>query len=164
MIRAIVKKVVQGVIQRVSASAWGSGDIEDRELIQHYGYTSRPKEGAEVIIIREGGHFIAIGSDDRRYRIALEDGEVALYDDLGQKVQLTREGIVADSPFKVTVNAPEVNLGGSREELLALVDERILTLYNTHTHPGVMVGKDSTAPPAVPLIAAQVCTVVTKAK
>jgi phage gp45-like len=108
MIRGTVKRVTQGPIQRVSAKVWGDGSVDNRELIQHYGYTSRPAEGAEVIFIREGGQFIAIGSDDRRYRITLEEGEVALYDDLGQKVQLTRTGIVLESTLQVTIKSPQI--------------------------------------------------------
>ncbi|GFO67875.1 baseplate assembly protein [Geomonas limicola] len=94
MIRGIVKSVMQGVIQRVSASVWGDGAIDNRELFQHYGFTSRPLAGSEVIFIRQGNHFIAIASDDRRYRIGLEEGELAIYDDQGQKVHLKREGII----------------------------------------------------------------------
>jgi phage gp45-like len=97
MIRGIVTQVLQGVIQRVSAKVWGDGSVDNRELFQHYGVTSRPIEGAEVIFIRQGGQFIAVAEDDRRYRISLKEGEVALYDDLGQAVHLTREGIVISS-------------------------------------------------------------------
>lgn len=94
MIRGKVTSVLQGLIQRINASVWGDGTIENRELIQHYGYTSRPLAGAEVIFIRQGGQFIAIGSDDRRYRISLEDGEVALYTDEGDKIHLKRDRII----------------------------------------------------------------------
>lgn len=94
MIRGKVTSVLQGLIQRVNASVWGDGTIENRELIQHYGYTSRPLVGAEVIFIRQGGQFIAIGSDDRRYRISLENGEVALYTDEGDKIHLKRNRII----------------------------------------------------------------------
>jgi phage gp45-like len=110
MIRGIVKSVVQGVIQRVSATVWGNGAIDDRELFQHYGYSSRPLAGSEVIFIRQGNHFIAIASDDRRYRIALEEGECAIYDDLGQKVHLTRDGIVAASSKRINATAPLVEI------------------------------------------------------
>ena len=78
MIRGIVISVLEGVIKRFSASGRPDETISDREYFQHYGYTSHPKAGAEIIIIREGGHFVAVASDDRRYRIALEEGEVAL--------------------------------------------------------------------------------------
>jgi hypothetical protein len=47
--------------------------------------------GAEIIIIREGNHILAIASDDRRYRLAVEEGEVALYTDEGDKIHLKRD-------------------------------------------------------------------------
>jgi len=113
MIRGIVLSIAEGVIKRFTASGRSDETISDREYFQHYGYTSRPKAGAEIIIIREGGHFIAVASDDRRYRIAMEDGEVALYDDLGQKVHLTRAGINVVSPLAITATAPAVTIVGS---------------------------------------------------
>lgn len=113
MIRARVKAVVQGVIQRITASVWGDGDVADRELMQQYGFTSRPLEGAEVIFIGDRGSLIAIASDDRRYRLEVSEGEAALYDDLGQKVHLTRAGIVVSSPSKITASAPEIDLAAT---------------------------------------------------
>lgn len=110
MIRGIIQQVIEGVIKRFSASGRPDESIADREYFQHYGYTSRPLRGAEIIIICEGNHIVAIAGDDRRYRIALEEGEAALYDDLGQKVHLTRTGIEAVSPIKATVTAPEVEI------------------------------------------------------
>lgn len=113
MIRGIVKSVVEGVVKRFSAYGRSDESIDNREYLQHYGFTSRPKAGAEIIIIREGGHFVAIASDDRRYRLALEEGEAALYDDLGQKAHLTRSGIEVSSPTKITATAPEVEVVAS---------------------------------------------------
>jgi phage gp45-like len=170
MIRGIVKSVVEGVIKRFTASGRPDETISDREYLQHYGYTSRPLAGAEIIIIREGNHYLAIASDDRRYRISLKEGEVALYDDLGQKVHLTRDGIVVESPKRiyatapeVTVTADEINLGGDRSVLLALVDERIIALLNAHTHVGVQPGNGATGAMQTPLTKPATCTTITKA-
>lgn len=113
MIRGTVIQCIEGVIKRFSATGRGGGEIPDREYFQHYGYTSRPKAGAEIIIIREGNHLVAIASDDRRYRIALEEGEAALYDDQGQKVHLKRSGIEVVSPTKITATAPLVEVVAS---------------------------------------------------
>lgn len=113
MIRGIVISILEGVIKRFSASGRSDETISDREYFQHYGYTSRPKAGAEIIIIREGGQFIAVASDDRRYRITMEEGEVSLYDDLGQKVHLTRTGIQVATPLQITATAPEVTIVAS---------------------------------------------------
>jgi phage gp45-like len=90
MVRVIIKSVWEGVIKRFSATGRPGEEFINREYFQHYGYTSRPLPGAEGIIIRDGNHIIMIGSDDRRYRVAIEEGEVALYDDQGQVIRLKR--------------------------------------------------------------------------
>ena len=114
MIRAIVTEVVQGIVQRFSAIGRAGEEILDRELFQHYGVTSRPQAGAELIIIRQGGSFIAIASDDRRYRLSLEAGEVALYDHLGQKLHLKADGTIEVTGItKITVTSPEVEIVAS---------------------------------------------------
>jgi len=162
MIRGILTSLVEGMVKRFAAV--GLIEVADREYFQHYGFTSRPKSGAEIIYLAEGNVVIAIGSDDRRYRLKIEEGEAALYDDLQQRVHLTRAGIVAESPLAITATAPQINLGGDRSGLLALIDERILELLNSHTHAGVKAGPDISSPPVVPIMAAMVCTAVTKAK
>ena len=91
MIRGIVISVWEGFIKLFSATGRTDESFDQREYFQHYGYTSRPLPGAEIIIIREGNHIIAIGSDDRRYRLAVEEGEVALYTDEGDKIHLKRD-------------------------------------------------------------------------
>lgn len=164
MIRGIIIAVKNGAVRLFSADARSAGEFEDREFFQHYGFASRPKQGAEVIIIREGNHFVSIADGDRRYNIELEDGEVAIHDDLGQRVHLTRDGIVAESPKRITADAPEINLGGDRAGLLALIDERIITLINNHVHPNVQPGSGTSGKPLVQITAEMVCTEATRAK
>lgn len=114
MIRGIFTSVVEGLIKRFSATGRCDETFENREYFQHYGFTSRPVAGAETIIIQRGNNIIAIASDDRRYRIAMGEGEVALYDDQGQKVHLRDGGnveVVAIAKAKVT--APVIELVAS---------------------------------------------------
>ena len=89
------------------------GEVQDGiEHFQHYGLTSVPLSGAEAVVAFVGGlrsHGICIGTVDRRFRlIGLQPGEVALHDDQGQKVHLTRDGIVIETDKPVTVRSPEV--------------------------------------------------------
>ncbi len=91
MIRGIVNSVVEGKIKLFAAVGRIGEIFSGREYFQHYGFTSRPLSGAEIILIREGNHIIAVASDDRRYRIAVEAGEVALYTDEGDKIHLQRD-------------------------------------------------------------------------
>jgi phage baseplate assembly protein V len=86
------------------------------ERFQNYGMASFPFPGAEVVAGSVGGsrdHLIVLVVDDRRYKIELVEGEVALYDDLDQKVHLTRSGIEVESPTKITATAPLVDIVAS---------------------------------------------------
>lgn len=94
MIRGIVKSVIEGVIKLFAATGRPGETLHNREYFQHYGFTSRPLAGAEIIILREGNHIIAVASDDRRFRLAVADGEVALYTDEGDKIHLKRNKII----------------------------------------------------------------------
>jgi phage baseplate assembly protein V len=81
------------------------------ERFQEYGFTSVPHAGAEAVMVSVGGlrsHGIVIAVEDRRYRLTgLVGGEVAIYDDQGQKLHLQRAGILLTSPFPVTINSAD---------------------------------------------------------
>lgn len=84
-----------------------------------YGFASRPFPGADAVVIflngdRSKGVVVAVG--DQRYRFRnLVEGEVAISDDLGQAVHLTRSGIVVDgagNPITIQ-NAPTITMSGT---------------------------------------------------
>lgn len=118
--RAVIVMVNDSLkIQGVQVNLMDGVTRDGVERFQNYGYTSNPHPGAEAIVVSIGGnqdHGIAIAVDDRRYRFTgLREGEVALYDDLGQKVYLTRDGIVIDGaglPMNI-VNVPHTKMSGS---------------------------------------------------
>ena len=166
MIRGIVTSVIEGFIKLFSASGRTSESFNQREYFQHYAFTSRPLPGAEIIIIREGNHILAIASDDRRYRVQLEEGEMAIYTDEGDKIHLKRDRkIHVVSGSEVTLYCPQINLGDDRalEYIRHLIDDRLLALYNGHKHDGVAPGGGQTGTPVVGLTHENVCTTITKA-
>lgn len=75
-------------------------EVETRDqtaVLQGYGFSSRPHPGADVAYVCLGGDrskMVVIATHDQRYFVALAEGEVALHDDLGRSVKLTRAGIV----------------------------------------------------------------------
>ncbi len=106
MVRSIISSVTEGVVKRFSGSGRSDETFTNREYFQHYGFTSRPLKDAEGILIKDGNNIILIASDDRRYRLQIEDGEVALYTDEGDKIHLKRnKEISISSGGKVVVNA-----------------------------------------------------------
>lgn len=81
--------------------------------VEPYGFSHRPHADAQAYLVFPGGDRsfgIALIVGDAQYNLELKPGEVALHDDLGQKVHLTRSGIVVDGAGKpITLNnAPEV--------------------------------------------------------
>lgn len=82
-------------------------------VIQEYGFASRPKAGAQGVIACVGGNrrgAVVIATGDRRYRLALANGEVAIHDDQGQKVHLARGGIAVETTKPVTVKGSAITL------------------------------------------------------
>ena len=157
ILRTILSSVTEGVVKLFSGSN-PAGTVSAREFFQHYGFTSRPKSGAEAIVIKSGNMLFSVAEDDRNYRLAIEDGEVALYTDEGDYVKLGRnKHIQITSGAKVTVSAPEIVLDGAVTTTGAItaggeVSDSIgtmtamRTVYNTHTH--VVSGSTAAAPAA----------------
>ncbi len=164
--RVIISAVREGQIKRFDASGLAGETFTDREMFQHYGFTSQPQDGAEAILIGIGNVLYLIAEDDRRYRIALAQGEVALYTDEGDVIHFKRgKEIDITSGGKVVVTAPDVEMGGGSLE--ALIDARIKTIYDAHTHNvvGVQAGSGTivSATPTIPLDLSSCSTTKTKA-
>lgn len=113
-VRGMISRAIVGLVsdafkmQTLQVTLLAGQTPDDVERFQTYGHTSVPLPGAEGVALKIGGstgHTIVICVDDRRYRLTgLQPGEVALYDDLGHKVHLTRNGIVIDgSGHQVTM-------------------------------------------------------------
>lgn len=151
--RAIIALVNDtGAVQTAQVQLLADEVQDDAERIQQYGLTSKPHAGAEAVVVFAGGnrdHGLIIAVEDRRYRLTgLEDGEVALYDDLGQKFHMRRNGIVIDGAgLPVTIqNAPTVRMDTALLEVTGNIKDncdapagktmaQMRGTYNGHTHP-----------------------------
>lgn len=128
-----------------------SGEVKDGvEHFEGYGLTAKPHPGAECIALFFGGdrsHGVVIAVADRRYRlIGLAEGEVALHDDLGHKVHLTRAGIVINGAGQqiTFLNTPKIRMEcdldvtGQVKDLCDTAPGRTMaqmrTTYTGHTH------------------------------
>ncbi len=128
-----------------------AGETVSGELFQHYGFTSAPLAGAEFIAIPVGGnskHTVVVASEDGRYRLQVQDGEVALYTDEGDHVYLRRGRVVevvtdtllVKAGAKVRFETPLVETTGDlraqgdvSDGVRSLQQDR--ALYNAHAHP-----------------------------
>jgi phage baseplate assembly protein V len=147
---------MQGVQVQVSVDDTRDGrDGKGAERWQQYGFTSLPLPGSEALVLSVGGdaaHDAVICVDDRRYRLRGGlPGEVAIYDDLGQTVRLTRAGIVIDGGT--------IELGAGATESVVL-GTSFAALFNAHVHTGVTPGGGSTGTTATPMTAGQLSATV----
>lgn len=138
-----------------------TGEKRDRTLnLGHYGFFSRPHAGAEMVMIsisgdRDKGIIIATG--DQRYHLQMADGEVAIGDDLGQKVHLTRAGMILDgaglpviiqnTPM-ITADTPLFRCTGDIQDNyetndVTMAGDRLI--YDIHTHDvrNIQTGPDT---------------------
>lgn len=111
--KAIVKMVDDGGgLQRVQIKLLNGELRSDVARVQNYGHSARPSGDTLAVALSIGGnrdHMLVVALDDLAHRPRdLREGEATLYDDLGQRVWLTRDGIVIDGAGKpITIqNAP----------------------------------------------------------
>lgn len=100
------------------------GESQDAvERFQNYGFVAHPHPGAEALVVFAGGlrsHGVVLAVEDRRYRLReLEEGEVAIYDDLGNVVKLGREAITVTAVTKLTIDAPSIEVSCDTAEVTA---------------------------------------------
>lgn len=156
--RAIIGLVNDATkMQSVQVTIMAGQTPDGVERFQNYGHTSVPHPGAESVSLAIGGstgHTVVIAVDDRRFRLTgLQSGEVALYDDLGHKVHLTRDGIVLDGAGQEIrlINTPTVRVEADFHvtgEITAVGDVTGAGIsLATHKHGGVMGGGAETGTP-----------------
>ena len=136
-------------MQRIHAKLLGGESKQSMEFFEQYGITSAPHDGAEILaafIDGDRSHGVVICVADRRYRMLLEQGEVAIYDDLEQCVHLTRDGIVVEgkafpiilkSTTKVRLETPLLECTGEIKDRCdsdGRTMEEMRNIYNGHNH------------------------------
>lgn len=134
-------------------------DDESQDAVEHfqpYGLAVHPHLEAEALVVCAGGlrsHAIAIAVSDRRFRLRnLQQGEVALYDDLGNVVKLGRDAITIVAASAINMTAPDgltinadVTVNGAIEATGDVTAAGISLQH--HTHSGVDPGAGNTGEP-----------------
>lgn len=141
--------VATGIVKLIYPLGDPSGDLqklqmtllvgETRDKMEHwlpYGFAQHPHPESEGVVLFPDGdrsHGLVIGVADRRYRLKLTKvGEIAIYDDLEQKVHLTRDGIIVETSKNLDLTGKKVKINGE----FIINDEP----YLKHHHTGVESG------------------------
>lgn len=106
-------------VQLVQGDALSGEQLQAAEYMQHYGFTSKPPPGFMYVAVPVGGktaHAIIVATEHATYRLKnLADGELAIYDDQGQKVHIKRDRVVVETPFTFEVIADKIKLHATSE-------------------------------------------------
>lgn len=162
-------------MQAIQATTLDEVPLDNMEHFEPYGLTSHPHPGSEPLIMQvEGkrGHEVVVSIADRRYRLqGLAEGEVALYDDLGNVVRLGRAQLTINAVQHLAVTAPtaeisattthigdvtingnlvvtgNISADGEITDLAAsggTTLSHVRSVYDGHTHPGDSGGTTGT--------------------
>lgn len=137
-----------GKLQRLKVKLLDGMTRDGVTRFQQYGLTSYPKKGADVVALTVGGdsgHTIVVSVDDRRYRMQLSEGEVALYDSEGNHVHLQNGGTIhAKASTKVYAETPlfecseNCKIGGNLEVLGTTALAQAVTAASTIAAQGTV--------------------------
>lgn len=143
--------------QRVQIGALADEGKTDIEHFEAYGFTSNPHAGAEGIGLFFSGdrsHGVVLAVGDKRYRLTgLKSGEVAMADDLGQVVHLTREGIKINTDLDIDLRGRNVRLHGNESLIIECNGHGQMWLpdrLNTWTIGAVPGTSNPISPPEIP--------------
>lgn len=157
--RSMGNLIARGVVAAVNAATkmqslqmrlMADETKSDVEHFEPYGWSSNPHAGSEGIALFPDGdrsHGFVVVVADRRYRLTgMQGGEVAVHDDLGQKVHLTRDGIVIDGAGlpMIFTNTPNIRMETDQLEVTGEIKDRcdstgktmsgMRQTYNNHHH------------------------------
>lgn len=162
--RAVTRRIIDSGGRQTAQVEVTKGELIDgMERMQNYGMSSYPPAGGTDCLVaflggnREQGMIVV--AENRQYRIRnLEEGEVAIFDDLGNVVHLKRDRVLVNGVTQVDVTAPLVNLqaGASKIAMSAsgvdITSPRLthngVNIGASHTHGGVTIGSGTTGVPS----------------
>jgi phage baseplate assembly protein V len=87
-------------MQLVQAEALSGETLQAAELAQHFGFTSGPPAGTQLIVLPLGGsttHSVIIATENGAYRVDVQSGEACIYSQWGDKVHLKQERIEVET-------------------------------------------------------------------
>jgi len=129
--------------------------LREVERFAHFGLTTRPPTGSEVVVLCLGGnrdHPIVVADEDRRARpvATLAEGEVCLYASGPARIFVRADGsveVVASGDLKVAGKVAvtgDVEATGNVSDLVGTL-AALRSAYNVHTHSDPQGG--TTGPP-----------------
>lgn len=168
-LRAVLQgSVTRTRVQRLNAEGLAGEQLQDIELLQHFGFTSAPPAGTQLIVIPLGGRTsaaVVVATEHGAYRFKVDaQGEAALYNQWGDVIHLKQDrSIRVAAQLKVRLETPLTEMTGDLAVAgnVTVAGDATVTgtatatvdvvgggkSLKTHTHGGVVVGGGNTGAP-----------------
>lgn len=148
-IRKIRNMNQRGLVRRASYSnktrylqlqVEGGTALSDIEHLEPFGFTSHPLPGAEAIALAFNGnssHTVALLVGDRRYRLEIAQGECAIYNQHGDKVQIKSDRTIeVKAATRVYADTPEIYCTGVVKAADFITHRGVSADTHDHTETG----------------------------
>lgn len=109
-------------VQLLQADALAGETAQAVELFQHFGFSSAPPAGTQLIVLPLGGrtaHSVVIATEHGAYRLDVQSGESCLYSQWGDKVHMRQERIDVETKVlhlkaseQVVFETPSLTMSG----------------------------------------------------
>lgn len=109
-------------VQLMQADALAGETAQAVEFFQHFGFTSAPPPGTQLIVLPLGGrtaHSVVIATENGAYRLDVQSGEACLYSQWGDKVhvrekriEVETETLVLRASAQVVFETPSITMQG----------------------------------------------------
>lgn len=131
-------------LQRMQLELLADELLDDVPYVEHYGMSGVPPSGFEAVTASMGGvrsRTLVLTAFHRQFRLKdLKQGEVALYDDLGNKVVLRRDKIHVEAVTKLQADAPIIEATATTSATVTVGQSKVAMLPASTT---VQVGASS---------------------
>jgi hypothetical protein len=121
-----------------------------RPFIQQSGFSSRPNDGDEAIMVRFGDAMVVISSEDTQNPIVLEKGERAMHMNSGNFIHIKKDSfgtIQIKATAKIQIQATSIELGQNALQSIIL-GEQFQAMFASHVH---YFPATSTTPTSTPI-------------
>lgn len=163
-------------LQLVQGEGLSQEQLQSVELLQQFGFTSGVPTDSQLIVLPIGGktvHSVIIATENTAFRVHVEHGETAIYNQWGAKVVLKKEKIVEIDCEQLQIKATKgITMQTEAFSLTASEAKMKTKLYvegdvivsgklqsdgdqvaagislSQHTHGGVESGGSNTQPPS----------------
>lgn len=117
--RGVLQSLQRGrPVQRLDGEGLAGEPLKAIELMQHFGFTSAPPAGAQIVVLPLGGRTsaaVVVATEHGAYRVQLgADGETCLYNQWGDVIHLRQDRTIhVVAAARVLMEAPVVEIHAS---------------------------------------------------